>query len=327
MLLTIRTTHQPATDLGFLLHKHPDHVHTREFPFGNATSSIPEASEEVVHGGRPARRRSGRDGSWPRRQGRRRGSVRQRPAVRRVVAALGRAIALVRLRPGRPMRAEARAVRIRAAARGTACGGPLPRRRGVPPGVVRAARLHGRSDPPRARREHPGARAEPVLHGDAASDMPAERPADAPVRADSGSRRSEALLGRRRRGREAASARRGLARTSSVARCHRLALPRASARTRSRRHRPADGGGTARRGGRGAQKDEQEASIERTHQPERAAARRGVRGAEGVRRDARARSRLRRGEAAAAALWPIGSSRRSSAWTSPDASSSWPNRA
>ena len=31
MLLTIRTTHQPATDLGFLLHKHPDHVHTREF--------------------------------------------------------------------------------------------------------------------------------------------------------------------------------------------------------------------------------------------------------------------------------------------------------
>jgi len=24
MLLTISTTHQPATDLGFLLHKHPD---------------------------------------------------------------------------------------------------------------------------------------------------------------------------------------------------------------------------------------------------------------------------------------------------------------
>ena len=39
MLLTIRTTHRPATDLGFLLHKHPEHVHTREFPFGNARSS------------------------------------------------------------------------------------------------------------------------------------------------------------------------------------------------------------------------------------------------------------------------------------------------
>jgi 3' terminal RNA ribose 2'-O-methyltransferase Hen1 len=47
MLLTIRTTHQPATDLGFLLHKHPDHVHTREFPFGSATVFYPEASPEA----------------------------------------------------------------------------------------------------------------------------------------------------------------------------------------------------------------------------------------------------------------------------------------
>jgi 3' terminal RNA ribose 2'-O-methyltransferase Hen1 len=46
MLLTIRTMYRPATDLGFLLHKHPDHVHTREFPFGNATVFYPEATEE-----------------------------------------------------------------------------------------------------------------------------------------------------------------------------------------------------------------------------------------------------------------------------------------
>jgi 3' terminal RNA ribose 2'-O-methyltransferase Hen1 len=46
MLLTIRTTHQPATDLGFLLHKHPEHVHTREFPFGSATVFYPEASPD-----------------------------------------------------------------------------------------------------------------------------------------------------------------------------------------------------------------------------------------------------------------------------------------
>ncbi|MGQ0568808.1 MAG: hypothetical protein ACT4P5_04640, partial [Armatimonadota bacterium] len=26
MLLTITTTHEPATDLGYLLHKHPDRV-------------------------------------------------------------------------------------------------------------------------------------------------------------------------------------------------------------------------------------------------------------------------------------------------------------
>lgn len=45
MLLTIRTTHQPATDLGFLLHKHPQHVHSREFPFGEATVFYPEATE------------------------------------------------------------------------------------------------------------------------------------------------------------------------------------------------------------------------------------------------------------------------------------------
>jgi 3' terminal RNA ribose 2'-O-methyltransferase Hen1 len=47
MLLTIRTAHHPATDLGFLLHKHPEHVHTREFPFGVATVFYPEASDEA----------------------------------------------------------------------------------------------------------------------------------------------------------------------------------------------------------------------------------------------------------------------------------------
>jgi hypothetical protein len=46
MLLTIRITHKPATDLGFLLQKHPDHVHTREFPFGNATVFYPEAIQD-----------------------------------------------------------------------------------------------------------------------------------------------------------------------------------------------------------------------------------------------------------------------------------------
>ncbi len=46
MLLTISTTHQPATDLGFLLHKHPDRV--QQFPqsFGVATVFHPVATEE-----------------------------------------------------------------------------------------------------------------------------------------------------------------------------------------------------------------------------------------------------------------------------------------
>jgi len=46
MLLTITTTHRPATDLGFLLMKHPDNVHATELSFGKATLFYPEASEE-----------------------------------------------------------------------------------------------------------------------------------------------------------------------------------------------------------------------------------------------------------------------------------------
>src|ERR1044072_4725624 len=46
MLLTITTTHPPATDLGFLLHKHPDRVQSFSVPFGTAYVFYPEATEE-----------------------------------------------------------------------------------------------------------------------------------------------------------------------------------------------------------------------------------------------------------------------------------------
>ena len=46
MLLTISTTHRPATDLGFLLHKHPDRVQTFSLPFGAAHVFYPEAGED-----------------------------------------------------------------------------------------------------------------------------------------------------------------------------------------------------------------------------------------------------------------------------------------
>jgi 3' terminal RNA ribose 2'-O-methyltransferase Hen1 len=46
MLLTITTTHQPATDLGFLLHKHPNRLQSFELSFGKAHVFYPEASEE-----------------------------------------------------------------------------------------------------------------------------------------------------------------------------------------------------------------------------------------------------------------------------------------
>ena len=46
MLLTITTTHTPATDLGYLLHKHPDRVQDFSLTFGKATVFYPEATEE-----------------------------------------------------------------------------------------------------------------------------------------------------------------------------------------------------------------------------------------------------------------------------------------
>ncbi|CAM2009377.1 3' terminal RNA ribose 2'-O-methyltransferase Hen1 [Acanthopleuribacter pedis] len=46
MLMTITTTHQPAQDLGFLLHKHPDHVQSFELSHGTAHVFYPESSAE-----------------------------------------------------------------------------------------------------------------------------------------------------------------------------------------------------------------------------------------------------------------------------------------
>jgi 3' terminal RNA ribose 2'-O-methyltransferase Hen1 len=43
MLLTITTTHSPATDLGYLLHKHPDRVQSFDLSFGRAQVFYPEA--------------------------------------------------------------------------------------------------------------------------------------------------------------------------------------------------------------------------------------------------------------------------------------------
>jgi 3' terminal RNA ribose 2'-O-methyltransferase Hen1 len=45
MFLSIATTHRPATDLGYLLHKHPDRLHEIELAFGNAWVFYPDASD------------------------------------------------------------------------------------------------------------------------------------------------------------------------------------------------------------------------------------------------------------------------------------------
>src|SRR5262245_29984837 len=46
MILAISTTHRPATDLGFLLHKHPGRIHTTSLPFGQVHVIYPEATAE-----------------------------------------------------------------------------------------------------------------------------------------------------------------------------------------------------------------------------------------------------------------------------------------
>jgi 3' terminal RNA ribose 2'-O-methyltransferase Hen1 len=43
MLLSLSTTLEPATDLGFLLSKHPDRVHRQSLPFGEAQVFYPQA--------------------------------------------------------------------------------------------------------------------------------------------------------------------------------------------------------------------------------------------------------------------------------------------
>src|SRR5712692_8050494 len=46
MLLTLTTTHNPATDLGYLLHKNPTNLHSFDLSFGKAHVFYPEATSE-----------------------------------------------------------------------------------------------------------------------------------------------------------------------------------------------------------------------------------------------------------------------------------------
>lgn len=46
MLLTITTTHRPATDLGYLLHKNPARAQRFPLSFGSAHVFYPEAADD-----------------------------------------------------------------------------------------------------------------------------------------------------------------------------------------------------------------------------------------------------------------------------------------
>ena len=84
MLLTLTLTRPPATDLGFLLHKHPERVQQFSLPFGAAHVFYPEVTRGALHGCVAARCRSGR-ADPARRPVRAARPVRQRPSVRRLV--------------------------------------------------------------------------------------------------------------------------------------------------------------------------------------------------------------------------------------------------
>jgi hypothetical protein len=47
MLLTISTTHIPATDLGYILHKNPARLQTEALSFGKAHVFYPEANVDL----------------------------------------------------------------------------------------------------------------------------------------------------------------------------------------------------------------------------------------------------------------------------------------
>ena len=46
MFLSVATTHRPATDLGFLLHKHPERVHETDLSYGKAWLFTPVYTRE-----------------------------------------------------------------------------------------------------------------------------------------------------------------------------------------------------------------------------------------------------------------------------------------
>ena len=86
MLLTITSTAPPATDLGFLLHKHPGRLQTLAVSAGQAHVFYPEATEQrctaallleidpidLVRGpGRGGNRAAAKGGAWGRLQDRR----------------------------------------------------------------------------------------------------------------------------------------------------------------------------------------------------------------------------------------------------------------
>src|SRR3984957_5141360 len=152
MLLTITTTADNASDLGFLLHKHPGRVQAFDVSVGTAHVFYPEVGEARTTGARllegdPAGLFSGR--SRPPGPGRRRvraRAVRERPSVRGLEHARGRDQGGVPDRAHRALRRPSGAGRLGYTARAARARAARPRRDRPRPAGLGAARLagHGR---------------------------------------------------------------------------------------------------------------------------------------------------------------------------------------
>ena len=154
VLLTISTTHRPATDLGFLLHKHPDRVAgVRAVAAARRTSSTPRRPTSGARRrccSRSTRSRwSGRRGQGRARTStpRRSTSTTARTPPRR--CSPWRSATVFRTAMQRPLRRPARAGRRgRSRCEIAGPGAAVPRRRRARAPAVRAARLDGRRPTP-----------------------------------------------------------------------------------------------------------------------------------------------------------------------------------
>ena len=134
MLLTITTTRAPATDLGYLLHKHPDRLQTFDTAAGAAHVFYPEATAERCTAALllevdPIALVRGKTKAAKRNQRRRARPVRQRPPVRRLQHARGGPQGGLPDRADRPLRRQARARQQQHPAHHQRAGPALPRRR------------------------------------------------------------------------------------------------------------------------------------------------------------------------------------------------------
>src|SRR5215207_2733444 len=272
MLLTITTTHQPATDLGYLLHKNPARAQRFALSFGAAYVVYPEASAErctvaLVLDVDPVGLVRGRRG--PEGNG---GLLTQYVNDRPYVASSFLSVAMSEVF-------------------GTAMSGRSKERPDLAdtliPLEVRLATVPCRGGEEFLRRlfeplgyavRAEAAPLDPVSRRNADGGEAAERSAHPPLRARTRAGRREALLGGRRRGGEADPARRGVARVASGEGADHAAIPQTSAFAGTRRGRTVGHRRVAGRRRRRASGARRGGGIARAAaQPQRATARHGPR--------------------------------------------------